>query len=44
MSGHHRKQYLMRMFELTIKMGRPEVVLAVFGNLNKFQVFPLNSQ
>ena len=28
----------MRLFQLTIKMGRPEVVLAVFGNLNKFQV------
>ena len=36
--GHHRKKYLMRLCELTIKNGRPEVVLAIFGNLQRFQI------
>ena len=38
LSGHHRKQYYMRLCEITTKMGRPEAVLALFGNLQRFQV------
>ncbi|GAX83815.1 hypothetical protein CEUSTIGMA_g11240.t1 [Chlamydomonas eustigma] len=36
---HHRKKYYMRLCELTaIKLGRPEAVLALFGNLQRFQI------
>jgi hypothetical protein len=36
---HHRKKYYMRLCELTaIKLGRPEATLALFGNLQRFQI------
>ena len=37
-AGHHRKKYYTRLCELSLKMGRPEVAFAIFGNLQRFQI------